>query len=127
MAQESFDPMKTRIGPSPESQRRKLNAQLQEEGQRITATMSLLDAEQTTFREKYGEDLGDSAKAYAERTQGGNSDFVYFRGTMVDVGKIRPLFAKALTDKLESQPTETRANWMNGFLADLDKLVPPKR
>lgn len=110
------------IGPTTEMQRRSQKEALDLACEELTVKINRVRELETTLKDKYGDDLVDFGQAYSERIRPGSHGLVHLQMQMVEVKEVRPLFAKALTEKLMAQPEESRVDWLDNFLKDLDKL-----
>lgn len=110
------------IGPSPETQRRNHEEALRREGDRVVAAVEQGRRDIAAFNEKYGEDLGDSARALVGRNKPSNGAFVYFRGNSVPIDQVSALYAQAFIDAIEAQPKESQVKWVTEFLTETNRF-----
>lgn len=110
------------IGPSPEEQARRQTEALRREGDRIEAAVEQGRKQIAAFNAKYGENLGDFARAYFQHYKPGKHAFVHLRMGMVITEEVRPMFAEALAEAISAQPEEARAKWLTEFLTELDRF-----
>lgn len=114
------------VGPSPEEQRHRFEEDARRGFQETQASLERQQILQEEFTQKYGQDLSDYGQAWAGRVLS-TSGFVHLRSSMVQAKEVLPLFTKSLFEQAALQPEETRAEWLSGFLEDLDRIVPYSR
>ena len=119
---EFFD---TPIGPSWDEQIRRQKKSHERAKQELLRLTEEESVRRENFAQKYGPDLRDFGRAYALRVRPDSWGMVPGKEGKIEVQDARELFATALLEQLTLQPEETRAEWLTGFLEDLDELVPP--
>ena len=106
----------TLIGPGREQRKRDQERALRRGADQAIEGLNRHRKMEIDLKECYGEDLTDFGRAYFDAGYGG---YVVVRGKRTSKDDIRPKFATALTEALESQPPELKGAWLNNYLKDI--------
>lgn len=75
------------------------------------------------MKEAYGEDVTKFGEAYEQRWRGMAFGAPIIEGYVHSLDEVRSSYAQALVEAIEKQPANKRAEFVNNFLTDLDKLT----
>ncbi len=112
------------IGPSRERQLFEQRSALARASRNLISEIQHEKDEDEALKDTYGEDLRDSALAYASRV-GTSSGWVHYKGEQVQFNEVRPIFAADLIKAALEQPDEERAEWVDGLFKVMDRRHSP--